>query len=144
MKINLTKKNFSQHYWEKNFEWKLRDFETKMSTFCAKIGEFSYFLWNSSKSPPFRINPTHPHLKKSLPPFRPKIPQNGINPSFWPHCWTVFIRVLNQEPPFFPPKKVKPATTFFHLKMPFKLHFYATIFTISTQNYKKQLILILF
>ena len=40
------------------------------------------FLWNSSKSLLFRINPTNPHLKKSLPPFRPKIPQNGINPPF--------------------------------------------------------------
>ena len=56
-----------------------------MSTFCAKIGEFSYFLWNSSKSPPFWINPTVPHPQKSVPPFGPKIPQNGKIPPFWPH-----------------------------------------------------------
>ena len=56
-----------------------------MSTFCAKIGEFSYFLWNSSKSPPFWINPTDPHPQKSVPPFGPKIPQNGKIPPFWPH-----------------------------------------------------------
>ena len=61
-----------------------------MSTFCAKIGEFSYFLWNSSKSPPFWINPTIPHPQKSVPPFWPKIPQNGKIPPFWPH-WFYFI-----------------------------------------------------
>ena len=34
-----------------------------MSTFCAKIGEFSYFLWNSSKSPLFELIPQIPILK---------------------------------------------------------------------------------
>ena len=68
-----------------------------MSTFCAKIGEFSYFLWNSSKSPPFWINPTDPHPQKSVPPFGPKIPQNGKIPPFWPHwslvCWTLWTQL---------------------------------------------------
>ena len=62
-----------------------------MSTFCAKIGEFSYFLWNSSKSPPFWINPTDPHPQKSVPPFGPKIPQNGKIPPFWPHWFDALM-----------------------------------------------------
>ena len=65
-----------------------------MSTFCAKIGEFSYFLWNSSKSPPFWIIPTDPHPQKSVPPFGPKIPQNGKIPPFWPHCTSERISKL--------------------------------------------------
>ena len=70
-----------------------------MSTFCAKIGEFSYFLWNSSKSPPFWINPTDPHPQKSVPPFGPKIPQNGKIPPFWPHCWLLsYIRSFKPQP----------------------------------------------
>ena len=69
-----------------------------MSTFCAKIGEFSYFLWNSSKSPPFWINPTDPHPQKSVPPFGPKIPQNGKIPPFWPHWIISKIWTIHPEP----------------------------------------------
>ena len=56
-----------------------------MPTFLVKTRHFSCFLWNSSKSPPFWKNPTVPHPQKSVPPFGPKIPQNGKIPPFWPH-----------------------------------------------------------
>ena len=77
-----------------------------MSTFCAKIGEFSYFLWNSSKSPPFWINPTDPHPQKSVPPFGPKIPQNGKIPPFWPHWFTYSRAILSRKYGRFAPRLV--------------------------------------
>ena len=51
-------------------------------------------MWNSSKSPPFWIIPTDPHPQKSVPPFGPKIPQNGKIPPFWPHWNRVTCFVL--------------------------------------------------
>ena len=54
--------------------------------------------------------------------------------------FSVLLIVLNQKPPFSPPKKAKTRHHFFSPKkwppMPFLLHFYVTIFPIPTQNCK--------
>ena len=64
----------------------------------SKLDSFPVFLGNSPKSPLLRINPTNPtspHLQKLLPPFGPKIPQNGINSPFWPTVASWYVVIFN-------------------------------------------------
>ena len=57
------------------------------------------------------------------------------------HCCTEWLILLNQNPPFFPPKRAKNRHQFFTLKkltpLSFLLYFYVVIFPMPTQNCKK-------